>query len=110
MIQPECETCGTHYRLKAVLGGWTSVPACSCPQPASAPTTCTDHTGAFKFVQGKAVKLLTYNDWKSAGFYVRKGERAMGYNSKGEALFDRKQVEEQDAFDRIHKLIWEENR
>ena len=58
----------------------------------------------------KAVKLLTYNDWKSAGFYVRKGERAMGYNSKGEALFDRKQVEEQDAFDRIHKLIWEENR
>ena len=56
------------------------------------------------------MKLLTYDDWKSAGYYVRKGERAMGYNSKGEALFDRKQVEEQDAFDRIHKLIWEENR
>ena len=52
MIQPECETCGTQYRLKAVLGGWTSVPACSCPQPASAPTTCTGHTEAYKFVHG----------------------------------------------------------
>lgn len=45
------------------------------------------------------MKLLTYDDWKLAGFNVKKGESAKSFNKNWKALFSREQVEHSKAFD-----------
>lgn len=52
------------------------------------------------------MKRLTYDAWKAAGYYVRRGEQA-SYDKDGNAVFSRDQVEEQDSFDRGNNLKWE---
>lgn len=38
------------------------------------------------------MKALTYDQWKDAGYYVRKGQRSHTRNAKGEPTFTRDQV------------------
>ena len=52
------------------------------------------------------MKALTYDQWKSAGFFVRKGDTATGRNTKGEATFTREQVE--DKWDADEGLTFDE--
>lgn len=51
------------------------------------------------------MKSLTYDQWKAAGFFVRKGEKSKERNKKGEALFTRAQVE--DDWDKANGLSFE---
>lgn len=40
------------------------------------------------------MKMLTYADWLLAGYQVRKGEKAKGRDTNGEAVFSRDQVDD----------------
>jgi len=40
------------------------------------------------------MKALPYDDWKAAGYHVRKGEKATGRNAQGKATFTRDQVDD----------------
>lgn len=46
------------------------------------------------------MKAKTWEDWKAAGFYVRKDEKAQGRDKAGRPTFTRAQVETSEAFDR----------
>ncbi len=47
------------------------------------------------------MKARTFDDWKAAGYRVRRGERSTGRCTRtGLATFMRDQVEEDDRFDR----------
>lgn len=39
-------------------------------------------------------KLRTFNEWRNEGFVVRKGEKAIGFNAEGIALFSIDQVKD----------------
>ncbi len=53
------------------------------------------------------MKAKTFDEWKAAGFRVRKGEQATGRNPQGRATFTRDQVDGDDAFDRRNDLRFE---
>ena len=42
---------------------------------------------------GALVKNMTYEDWKLAGYQVKKGAKACGRDPKGHAVFSRDQVQ-----------------
>lgn len=46
------------------------------------------------------MKLKTYDDWRDAGYQVKKGERAAQRDTKNRPVFSREQVEERNDFDR----------
>ncbi len=48
------------------------------------------------------MKALTYDEWRAAGFAVKKGETTTGRNRYGEATFTRVQVEPMKSFDNRH--------
>ncbi len=50
------------------------------------------------------MKSLTFDEWKAAGFRVRKGEKATGRNHQGQATFTRDQVKSDEDFDRQNNL------
>ncbi len=39
------------------------------------------------------MKTKTFNEWKDEGYYVRKGEKAVGRNALGISVFSEDQVE-----------------
>lgn len=47
----------------------------------------------------------TYRQWQEEGYHVRKGEKSVGKSNRGEALFDREQVE----FDADNDYDWDED-
>ena len=44
------------------------------------------------------MKPLTFDQWKQAGYHVRKGQKSHTTNRAGEPTFTRDQVEETKAF------------
>jgi len=46
------------------------------------------------------MKMKTYDDWRAAGYQVKRGAISQGRDKEGKALFCRKQVEERRDFDR----------
>jgi len=55
------------------------------------------------------VKAKTFDEWKSAGFRVRRGEKATGKNKQGVPTFTRDQVDDDDFFDRENNLRFEKD-
>lgn len=53
------------------------------------------------------MKAKTFDEWKAAGFRVRRGEKATGRTKAGQATFTREQVEADDTFDRRNDLHFE---
>jgi hypothetical protein len=53
------------------------------------------------------MRALTYDEWKSAGYFIKKGERSQQKNRQGEPTFTRDQVEEWRNFDRENNLRYE---
>jgi len=51
-------------------------------------------------LQGAGMKMKTYDDWRAAGYQVKRGAISQGRDKEGKALFCRKQVEERRDFDR----------
>ncbi len=44
------------------------------------------------------MKPLTYDEWRAAGYHVRKGQHSHTTNKQGEPTFTRDQVEETRSF------------
>lgn len=44
------------------------------------------------FLLGTQMKNMTYDNWKLAGYQVKKGERACGRDTAGKPVFSRDQV------------------
>ena len=53
------------------------------------------------------MKPKTFDEWKAAGFWIRKGEKSTGRNKEGKPTFTRDQVDADDRFDRQNNLRFE---